>query len=78
MFDLNDSSQAFELTKPLPQQSAAAAASRQLGPGAAAGRAADMAALADQAAALIIQPQAAVRPIAALLAPGPLFLGTSM
>jgi hypothetical protein len=37
-----------------------------------------MAALADQAAALIIQPQAAVRPIAALLAPGPLFHGTFM
>ena len=56
-FDLNDASQAFELTQPVAQQPAAAGRVAF----AVSGSAADVAALVSQAAALIIQPQAAVR-----------------
>lgn len=55
VYDLNDANQTFELAQPVPAQPAAAPAARG------SAESADMAALVKQAAALILQPQAAVR-----------------
>lgn len=57
VYDLNDANQTFELAQPMPAQPAAAPAARGTA------GSADMAALVTQAAALILQPQAAVRAV---------------
>lgn len=60
-FDLNDPDQAFELTKPLEGGARPAALAAAAGAGAGGARAADLAAVVESAAALVIAPQSWVR-----------------